>query len=66
MHRNGSDSSDGAHRRFLGVGRGLVAAMALGIGLSAAGCKDNKDDPDNLFVISVTPGDQQTNVLTGH
>lgn len=45
--------------------RGIVAALALGLSVVASGCDDNKDDPDNLFVISVVPGNQQTNVPTG-
>ena len=41
--------------------RGLVPLAAIGL---AAGC-DESDDVDDFFVVSVTPGDQQTNVATG-
>lgn len=44
--------------RRLGVG---ISLAVVGLGL-ASGCDDKNDDPDNLFVISITPADLQTNV----
>ena len=42
--------------RGISIGLAVIAA--------APGCKDNSDDPADLFVVTVVPGDQQTNTPT--
>lgn len=44
--------------------REVFAALALGLLAAAPGCKDNDDDPNDLYVVTVVPGDQQTNTPT--
>ena len=43
--------------------RALV--MLLPAAAFVVGCDDNSDDDPDLFVVSVNPGDQTTNVATG-
>lgn len=43
----------------------MMRRLALGlvpIGCLAVGCDDNKDDPADLYVVSIVPGDLATNV----